>query len=144
MLGLFGVTDMEDSVAEVTLSVVFPALPPKEAVIVVESVARALARPLIGLIVATSVFDEVHAACLVMSWLVPSEFVAVAVNCWVTPTGMLGLTGVTAIKRSPEGVLLLLHAVKNAAKDPRNNIAKINLIFFMKALQSFQPGVTVL
>jgi hypothetical protein len=83
---------------------------------------------------------------VVISWLVPSEFVAVAVNCWVTPTGMLGLTGVTTMKRSPVGTLLLLplHAVRDMAKDPRNNIPRTNLIFFMRALQSFQPGVTVL
>jgi len=84
---------------------------------------------------------------VVISWLVPSEYVAVAVNCRVTPAGMLGLTGVTTMETSVTVPLLLPpppHAVRNAAKDPRNNIAKTNLIFFMRALQSFQPGVTVL
>ena len=61
MPGLAGVTDMEDSVAEVTVRVVFPDLPPKVAVIVAEPVATAVARPLL-LTVATDVFDEPQVA----------------------------------------------------------------------------------
>ena len=61
MLGLTGVTDMEDSVAEVIVRVVLPDLPPKVAVIVAEPVATAVARPLL-LTVATDVFDEPQVA----------------------------------------------------------------------------------
>jgi len=58
MLGLSGVTDMEDRVAWGTVRVVFPDLPPKEAVIVAEPVATAVARPPLLLTIATDVFDE--------------------------------------------------------------------------------------
>ena len=56
-----GVTDIEDSVAEVTVRVVFPDLPPKEAVIVAEPVATAVAKPLLST-VATDVLDEPQVA----------------------------------------------------------------------------------
>ena len=59
---MIGVTDMEDSVAEVILSVVLPALSPKEAVIVAEPVATAVARPVLVVTVATDVFDELQVA----------------------------------------------------------------------------------
>jgi hypothetical protein len=45
-------------------------------------------------IVATDVSDELQVTCVV--WVVPSEYVPVAVNRWGTPAGMLGLGGVTA------------------------------------------------
>jgi len=61
--------------------------------------ATAVARPLL-LIVATDVLDELQVACVVMSWLVPSEYVPEAANCWVPPTGRLGLAGVTDIETS--------------------------------------------
>ena len=60
-LGLAGVTDMEDSVAEVTVRVVFPDVPPEEAVIVAEPMATAVARPLL-LTIATDLFDEPQVA----------------------------------------------------------------------------------
>jgi len=56
--------------------------------------ATAVARPLL-LTVATSVFDELQVTCAVVSWLVPSEYSPKAVNCWVNPTWILRLTGVT-------------------------------------------------
>jgi hypothetical protein len=37
-------------------------------------------------------------ARVVILWLVPSEYVPVAANCWVAPTGTLGLAGVTAME----------------------------------------------
>jgi hypothetical protein len=45
--------------------------------------------------VATDVLDDVQITCRVISWMVPSEYVPEAVNRWMTPTGMLGLAGVT-------------------------------------------------
>ena len=65
MLGLDGVTDMEDRVAAFTVSVLFSDLPPKVAVIVAEPVAAAVARPTFSplvLTVATCVFDDSQVA----------------------------------------------------------------------------------
>ena len=56
--------------------------------------ATAVARPLL-LTVATDRFDELQMTCGAISWLVPSEYAPEAVNCWVTRTAMLGLSGVT-------------------------------------------------
>ena len=85
MLGLAGVTDMEDRVAEVTVRVVLPEILPEVAVMVAVPAATAVARPLL-LTVATDVLDELQVTCVVISWLVPSEYVPEAANCWVTPT----------------------------------------------------------
>ena len=94
MLGLAGVTAMEDRVAEVTVRVVFPETLPEVAVMVAVPAATGMARPLL-LTVATDVLEEAQVTWLVISWLVPSEYVPEAANCFVTPTGMLGLAGVT-------------------------------------------------
>jgi hypothetical protein len=51
----------------------------------------------------------------------------------VTPIGMLGLAGVTTTPLSAKDPA---HVVRDTAKDPRKNIAKTNLIFFM----SIPPG----
>jgi hypothetical protein len=99
MLGLAGVTEMEDRVAEFTVRVVLPEILPEMAVMVEVPAATAVARPL-PLTVATEGLDEVQLTCVVISWLVPSEYVPVAVNCLATPAGMLGLGGVTAIETS--------------------------------------------
>jgi hypothetical protein len=56
--------------------------------------ATVVAKPLL-LTVATDGSDELQVTSMVILWLVPSEYVPVAANCWVTPTGMLGLAGVT-------------------------------------------------
>ena len=88
MLGLAGVTDMEDKVAEVTVRVVLPEILPEMAVMVAVPAEKAVARPLL-LTVTTNVFDELQVTCVVISRLVPSENVPVAANCWTTPAGML-------------------------------------------------------
>ena len=94
MLGLAGVTVMEDRVAEVTVRVVLPEILPEVAVIVAVPAATAVARPLL-LTVATDVLDELQVTCAVISWLVPSEYLPEAASCWLFPAGMLGLAGVT-------------------------------------------------
>ncbi len=81
MLGLVGLIDIKDRVADVTVSVVLPEIFTRLAVMVVAPVATAVARPVL-LIVATDVFDELQVTCKVKSWVVPSENVPVAVNCW--------------------------------------------------------------
>jgi uncharacterized membrane protein len=82
MVGLAGVTDMEMRVAEVTVRVVLPEIVPEVAVIVAGLVlaVTAVARPL-PITVATGVLDEVQTTCLVISRLIPSEYVPEAVNC---------------------------------------------------------------
>jgi hypothetical protein len=95
MAGFTGVREMEDSVADVTARVVLPgrAVPDLAvAVMVAVPPATAVARPLL-LTVATDGLDEVQETCLVRSWLVPSEYMPEAENCWVSPAGMLGFTG---------------------------------------------------
>jgi hypothetical protein len=72
MLGLAGVTIMEDRVAGVTVKVVLPEIVPEAAVMVEVPGARAVARPLL-LTVATEVLDELQVTCVLISWLVPSE-----------------------------------------------------------------------
>ena len=72
MLGLAGVTDMEDRVAEVAVRVVLPEIIPELAVMVALPAATAVARPLL-LTIATDVFDELQVTCVVILWLVPSE-----------------------------------------------------------------------
>ena len=97
MIGLTGVTDMKDRIAEVTVRVLFPEIIPEVAVMVAVPAATAVARPL-PLTVATDVLDELQVTCVVTSRLVPSEYAPEAANCCVTPTGMLGLTGVTEME----------------------------------------------
>ena len=58
----------------------FTEINPEVAVMVVVPAVRAVARPL-RLTVATEVSDELQVTCVVISWVVPSEKVPVAVNC---------------------------------------------------------------
>ena len=94
MLGLAGVTNIEDRVADVAVRVVLPRIVPEVAVMVAVPATAAVAKPLL-LTVATDVLDEVQMTSVVISWVVPSEYKPEAANCWVTPPGMLGLAGVT-------------------------------------------------
>jgi hypothetical protein len=71
MLGLTGVTDMEDRVAEVTVRVVLLEIIPEVAVMVATPAATAVARPVL-LTVATDGLEEPQVTCRVMSKLVPS------------------------------------------------------------------------
>jgi hypothetical protein len=103
MLGLVGVTAIEDRVAFVTVRVVVPETAPRVALIVVEPAATDVASPLepaVLLIVATGTDEELHVTNDVIFCVVASEYVPVAVNCFVVPFAMLGLVGVTAIEDS--------------------------------------------
>jgi len=71
---------MEERVPEATVRAVFPETVPEVAVMVVVPTVTAVAKPL-ALTVATDVFDEVQVTDVVISWVVPSENVPVAVNC---------------------------------------------------------------
>jgi spore maturation protein SpmB len=112
ILGLTGATAMEDKVAGVTVKVVLPMILPKVptpkpaeevAAMVTVPAARPVARPVL-FTVPTDIFDELQVTCVVISWLVPSEYVPMAVNCWLNPTGILGLTGATAMEDKVAGV----------------------------------------
>ena len=65
MLGLAGVTNMEERVAEFTVKVVLPEILPEVAVMLVEPAEKAVARPLL-LTIATAVFDERQVTCMVI------------------------------------------------------------------------------
>jgi len=97
MLGLAGVKAMEDRVAEFTVRAALPEILPWVAVMFAGPTATAVARPL-PLTVATDVFDELQVTCVVISSVVPSEYVPMAVNRWLAPAGMLGATGVTPME----------------------------------------------
>ena len=65
-LGLAGVTNMEERVAELTVKVVLPEILPEVAVILVEPAEKAVARPLL-LTVATDGSEELQTTCAVIS-----------------------------------------------------------------------------
>jgi len=88
---------MDWRTATVTCRVVEPDTEAVEAMIVEFPVVKAVARPEL-LTVATLPAEDVHIALFVMSCMVPSLKVPVAVNCCTDPTGSEGLAGVTAIE----------------------------------------------
>ena len=98
-----GVTAMDTSVAELTVRAVEPEMLPEVAVIVAVPAATGVAspkEPVVLLIVATNVFDELHVTDVVIFCVLLSEKVPVAVNCSVVPRAILGLAGVTAMDTS--------------------------------------------
>ena len=93
----FGVIAIACKVAGVAVSVVLPDTDPEIAVITDEPTVNTLARPELAFTLATAGVPEVQVTLLVKSALLVSEKVPVAVNCCVTPSGTLGIVGVTAI-----------------------------------------------
>lgn len=93
-----GDTAIDTSVAGVTVSVaLLEVFPERLAVIVVVPCATDVARPEL-LMLAMPVLDECHVTNDVMSGLLPSEYVPMAVYCFVSPRAMLwGVLGVIAI-----------------------------------------------
>jgi hypothetical protein len=91
----FGVTATEERIG-VTVRVAVPLMPLRVAVRVVEPAATAVASP--DATVATVGFELVQVAVVVTFPVVPSLYVAVAANCWVAPTAILAVAGVTAIE----------------------------------------------
>lgn len=92
-----GVTDIVIGELE-TVSNVVPVTSFSDAEIVVvnPAVFPVVASPL-ALIVAASLFDDAHATVEVMSFMLPSEKLPVAVNCNDELIGSVGFAGVTAI-----------------------------------------------
>ena len=77
----------------------FPEILPEMALMVAVPAATAAARPPL-LTVATDVSDDLQVTCVLISWLVPSEYVPVAVKSLEFPAAMLGLAGATDIEDS--------------------------------------------
>jgi ABC-type iron transport system FetAB permease component len=90
---------MEDRVAEFTVKTAPPDTLPWVAVMVAVATVTAVARPLLST-VATAVFDEIQVTCVVISKLVPSEYVPTAANCRATPMGTCGLAGMIEMETS--------------------------------------------
>ncbi len=101
MVGVDGATVMDATVA--TVSVVEPETTPKVAVMVVGPVVMAVASPVVLLMVATLVAEELHVTDAVKSFVVLFEYVPMALNCRVVPTAMVGASGVTAMETSVTG-----------------------------------------
>jgi hypothetical protein len=109
LLEFAGVTAIEvraGAPGAVTVSAVFPETAPDEAVIVVEPAATAVDMPP-DEIVAIDVLDELQVTDDVRFTAELSEYVPMAVNCWVAPMTLLVLAGVTAIDVR-DGVMTLL------------------------------------
>ena len=79
------------------MRVVLSLFPPSVAVMVVVPSAKLVARPVLVPMVATLVSELVQVTRLVKLAVDKSEYVPVAVNCWVLPEGTVGLSGVTAM-----------------------------------------------
>ena len=95
MLALAGPTAIELKTAAVTVRVELPLTEPDVAVMVELPLLTPVTKPL-ALTVATEVDDELQLTELNVCVL-PSLKLPLAVNCWVSPAGMLLLTGLTAI-----------------------------------------------
>ena len=116
----------------VTLPDTVPVVVVTDAVILAVPVATPVTTPDV-LTVATDVVSEVHATWLVISLLVLSAKVAVAVSCWLEPESTLGFSGVIAIELkldafaitppveltpSCEAVMIAVPAVEDAVTNP--------------------------
>ncbi len=106
MLGIAGVISIDCSTDAVTVRVVLPDFPDKVALMEVEPTAPAEAKPLPEPMHATAGSDELQTTCVVRSWTVLSVKIPVAVNCWLLPTAMLGLDGVTPIDTNVADVIV--------------------------------------
>jgi hypothetical protein len=95
--GEAGVTAIDTNVGNETVMVVAPLTLPNVAVTVLAPCASAVARPP-PVMEATDVNAEVQATELVKSWVLPSVYVPVAVNCWVRPLATDGFVGATAME----------------------------------------------
>lgn len=96
MDGFAGATAIEIRWAGTTVNEVVSENAPTVPVIVVAPAATVVASPE-PLTVATEADEEVQVTPLDKSWLLPSLYVAVAVNCWLMPIPRVSPTGVTAM-----------------------------------------------
>lgn len=87
---LTGVTEMEESVATVTVKEPIPVFPSNDAVIITVPPEMPVASPTV-LIWATAVFDELHVTDVVIFWVEPLLNVPVALNAFFVPTPIEGV-----------------------------------------------------
>ena len=107
MEAVAGDTLMETRMAAVTVSVVEPDIAPEVAVIVEVPIPMLLPNPCepdVLLMVATVAVEELHTTVLVISCVLLSVKVPVAVNCFCVPIAIEGVAGVTAIDTNPARV----------------------------------------
>jgi hypothetical protein len=97
MLGLAGRTVIETRFFASTVEVTLPVIAPEVAVMVTVPRFLPVASPL-TVIEATAAGEELHPTLPVMSCVVLSENVPVAVNCCTVPSGMDTPTGVTLME----------------------------------------------
>jgi hypothetical protein len=97
ILGLDGLIVIVTRCAVETVSPVEPLTDPKMALMVVLPAATLEARPC-ALIVAAAALDDVQVTVVVMSCVLLSLKVPVALNCLVVPTDMLEFAGLTAME----------------------------------------------
>src|SRR5262245_539420 len=93
-----GLTEMSTITASVTVTVVCPVRPMYAAEMAAVPVATAVTRPRFRTVATPATLGalETHVARLVTLRVVPSEKMAVAVNCATVPTGSVGAMGVTS------------------------------------------------
>ena len=99
MVEFGAVIAMETKAAEVTVKRVEPVTPFEVALMVAVPTDTLVARPLL-FTVATEGVSDAQVAFPVRFFVVPSEKVPVAVNCWVVPNAIEGSAGVTAMDSS--------------------------------------------
>ena len=105
-----GDTAMDTSAAGITVMTAVPVVEPSVAVMVAAPVALAVARPCdpdVLEIVAVDVDDDDHVTMLVRPTVDRSEYVPVAVYCWVSPMGTFCSAGDTAIDTSTAGTTVM-------------------------------------
>ena len=102
-LGLIGVMAMDCNVADVTVSVVLPVRMPEAPEMTAVPDDTPEAKPALGplaMIVATDGVSELNVVIAVMSLLLPSLKLPIAINCCWPPIAIDGFAGVTAIESS--------------------------------------------
>jgi hypothetical protein len=115
---------IETKAGAATVRVVVPEILPEVASIVVAPVATEVARPAV-FIFATETVEELQVT-EVKVFVLPSEYLPVAVNCSVSPSGIDGVAGVTEIEVSAGAAPVpvrpaeigLPNAPKGMASDP--------------------------
>ena len=108
--GAAGVTAIDTNAAGATVSEAVPLTAPDVAIIVTVPCATVLASPFVGTespIVATLPVPALQCTVAVRSGVVPSVNVPVAVNCCMVPSGIVVVSGFTAIDTTAAGVTVI-------------------------------------
>ncbi len=128
MVGATGVTLIDTSDAAETVRVAEPVIAPKAAVIVVAPTLRPVATP-VAVIDAMLVTEEAQVTDAETSSFVPLLYVAMAVNCRVSPRGRLEFAGSTLIEVTvavvpvPVVPVVLVSKVLDEAPQPESRTA---------------------